>query len=64
MVRADNVPMPQLANLSLPDIGATLVIICGFVMIAIGKETQTVTVVVGLAAGFLFGKHSSKPPRR
>lgn len=63
MVKVDNVFMPQNA-VSLPNIGAIVVIVCGFAMIAIGKETQTVVLVVGLAAGFLFGTHTNKPPAR
>jgi hypothetical protein len=47
-------------ELSLADIGALVVIVSGFGLIAIGKENQTVTVVIGMAAGFLFGKHTKK----
>jgi len=49
---------------SLADLGAIVVITFGFVLISIGKETQTVTVVIGMAAGFLFGKHTNKNLRR
>lgn len=56
--------MPFANEISAVDICATLVIVCGFVLIGFGKETQTVTVVVGMAAGFLFGKHTNKPKRK
>lgn len=57
--------MVRLANagISMPDIGAIAVMLAGFLIIGIGKETQTVTLVVGLAAGFLFGAHTNKPRR-
>lgn len=45
---------------SSANIGAIAVIIAGFSLIAIGKDNQTVTVVIGMAAGFLFGTHTKK----
>lgn len=42
------------------NIGAIAVIVAGFALIALGKENQTVTVIVGMAAGFLFGTHTNK----
>lgn len=62
MVREVSARIP-FSDYSLSDLGAVLTIICGFGLIGFGKETQTVTVVVGLAAGFLFGKHTNKPRR-
>jgi len=62
MVRTDAFPL--LNDFSMADIGAVVVIVCGFALIGFGKETQTVTVVVGLAAGFLFGKHTNKTRRK
>jgi hypothetical protein len=58
--------MVRLVNgggVSMPDVGAVLIMLTGFMLIGFGKETQTVTVVVGMAAGFLFGKHTNKPRR-
>lgn len=60
MMGVANDRMRTSSELSLADIGALVVIVAGFGLIAIGKENQTVTVVIGMAAGFLFGKHTNK----
>lgn len=44
----------------IPEIGAVIVMLAGLVLIGFGKQTETVTVILGAAAGFLFGKHSNK----
>lgn len=51
------------AGVSLPDIGAVAVMLAGFLIIGFGKQTETITVVVGAAAGYLFGTHTNKPRR-
>lgn len=47
----------------IPEIGAVIVMVTGLILIGFGKQTETVTVVLGAAAGYLFGKHSNKPRR-
>lgn len=61
MVRMSaNDQLPNQEGFSLVNIGAIAVIIAGFALIALGKENQTVTVIVGMAAGVLFGTHTNK----
>lgn len=61
MIASDR--MQQREGFSPANIGAIAVIIAGFALVAIGKDNQTVTVVIGMAAGFLFGTHTNKVRR-
>ena len=53
----------QPENSPVANIGAIVVIVSGFILVAIGKENQMVTVIISLAAGYLFGTHTNKMKR-
>lgn len=50
--------------MQIEDISALVTIIGCFVLIGMGVEANVMTGILLTVTGFLFGKHSTKPPRR
>lgn len=51
-------------KMRIDDIGAMVIVIFCLVLIAVGKDSETVKAVLFTVIGKMFGKYQNKEPRR